>query len=311
MDESIIWSTRELEEETSATFARKTFYNYITAWVVCINRLYGSGDAGTSAFVNEFKSITAFRGLQRGASVSKEFNNAYSRGLLTFEVMDRIPVSKNPELALSVSFWLPVLSYYAIRGLGLATMIVLNMDCPQSHSAFRAAFSHLVNTYFPSPFCVRCKGGPGREDFLFENLDTSINEAVQQKHYQEPDSVEDITPYIGKSLLKTREESLESKYCYKRDHDNKRRLSRKEKRECCDREHDTSVCDLLWRMRVRSNYENPDMYLLASDAAGATRHYEDFKYLSTTLIAGLDALIEKRIGPTEMVNLKSRFRFTP
>ncbi len=311
MDGSIIGSTRELDRVTNATFARKTFYNYIRAWVVCITRLYGSGDAGINAFVDKLRYVTAFKNLQRGASVSKEFNNAYSRGSLTFDIMDSLPVNKNPELALSANFWLPVLSYYAIRGLGLATMIVLNMDCPQSHSAFRAAFSHLVNTYFPSPFCGRCKGGPQLMNFSFEKLATSIDQAVQQKHYQDPDSVNDIMPYIGKSLFTTRSEFLESKYCDKRDRDKKKRLSLKAKKECCNKEHDTSICDLLWRMRVRSNYDNPDMYLLTSDAEGATRHHEDFKYLSKILIAALDALIERRIGPADMADLKSRFRFTP
>lgn len=310
MDRSIIESTQELERETSATFARKAFYNYIRAWIVCINKLYGSGDAGINAFVHKFGFITAFRRLQRGAAVSKEFNNAYSRGLLTFKAMDSLPVSKNPELALSANFWLPVQSYYAIRGLGLATMIILNMDCPRSHSAFRAAFSHLVNTYFPSPFCGRCKGGPEAKDFSFEKLDTSIDKAIQQKHYHDPDSVDDIIAYIGKTLATTRSEFLESKYCDKRDHDKRRRLSLKEKKECCDKEHNTSICDLLYRMRLRSNYDNPDMYLFTSDAESAARHYEDFKYLSKTLIAGLEALIERRIGPTEMANLKSRLKST-
>ena len=88
----------------------------------------------------------------------------------------------------------------------------------------------------------------------------------------------------------------------------KKRLSYEEKKVCCQREHATSVCDLLYRMRTRSNYDNPDMYLFATDSAdSATKHYRDLLYLTRVLMAGLDALIEKRIGKTEMSQLRRKF----
>ena len=61
-------------------------------------------------------------------------------------------------------------------------------------------------------------------------------------------------------------------------------------------------------MRVRSNYDNPDMYLFASsDLEGTTKHYKDLRYLTKMVLTGLDALIERRIGKTEMGQLRSKY----
>ena len=74
------------------------------------------------------------------------------------------------------------------------------------------------------------------------------------------------------------------------------------------KEQATSICNLLYRMRICSNYDNPDMYLFASvKPANDTKYYKDLRYLTKILIAGLDALIEGRIGRTEMSQLKSKF----
>ena len=308
MDETIITSTKELERVTYATYALITYYNYIKAWVVCIERLYGPGNDGESAFVDKFKSSDAYNHIQGGASVSEEFYNAYGRGRLTFKAMNDLPVEEHPELTLSANLWLPVQSYYAIHGVGLATMIALGRGSPRRHRSFRVDFSELVNKYFPNPFCVRCIGGPELKDFSFQNLSTSVDRVARQSQLANPEFVEEIEHFIGKSLSTTREKFLKVRFDETRSDKKKKRLSFKERNECCQKEHATSICDLLYRMRIRSNYDNPDMYLFASDKPeNATKHYKDLRYLTKILIAGLDALIEGRIGRTEMSQLKSKF----
>lgn len=306
--DKMIWSTKELERATYATYALITYYNYIEAWVVCTERLYGSDDDGESAFVKQFKSSDAFNRVQGGASVANEFYSAYFRGRLTFKAIDNLPIEQYPELALSANFWLPVQSYYAIHGIGLATMVALERASPQRHRGFRADFSELVNKYFPCPFCGRCIGGPDLKDFSFQNLSTSIDKVTRQSQLANPRFIQEIENFIGKSLSTTREKSLKVRFDEIRKGKRKKRLSSKEKKECCQKEHATSVCDLLYRMRIRSNYDNPDMYLFASDDPdSATKHYKDLRYLTRILVAGLDALIERRIGKTEMSQLRCKF----
>lgn len=304
----VVTSTQELER---ATYALITYYNYIKAYVICINRLYGSCDDGINAFITKVKCSTAFKRVQGGALASSELINAYSRGRLTLRAMQKLPIEEYPELALSANFWLPVQSYYAIHGVGLATMIALDRGSPKGHRSFCADFSELVDKYFPDPLCGRCVGGPGREDFSFHKLRTSIDKVTRQSQLANPEFVEDVEDIIGKSLLTTRTRILDFLFCNRRSEKKKagkRNLSSEEKRSCCQKEHATSICDLMYRMRIRSNYDNPDMYLFAPDnAENASNHYRDLLYLTEILVAALDALIERRIGSREMVKLKSRF----
>jgi len=76
----VVTSTQKLER---ATYALITYYNYIRAYVICINRLYGSCDDGINAFITKIKCSTAFKRVQGGALTSSELINAYSRGRLT------------------------------------------------------------------------------------------------------------------------------------------------------------------------------------------------------------------------------------
>ena len=243
-----------------------------------------------------------------GGLVSEELCNAYGRGRLILKAMEGLPIEQYPELTLSANFWLPVQSYYTIHGVGLATMIALGRGSPRSHRSFRADFSELVSKYFPAPFCGRCTGGPERKEFLFPGISTSVDKVSRQSQLANPVFVEEIENFVGKSLSTTRERFLEFRFEDKRKDKGKRRLIYDERNECCQKEHATSICDLIYRMRVRSNYDNPDMYLFAhSDLENATKHYKDLRYLTKMVFIGLDALIERRIGKTEMGQLRSQY----
>lgn len=304
----IITSTQELERAERATYALITYYNYINAWVVYLYRQYGLGDEGINSFTDKIQRNAAFKRVQGGASVSRELISAYSRGRLTFRAMRSLPIEEHPELALSANFWLPVQSYYAVHGVGLATMIALGRGSPKGHRSFCADFSELLYKYFPDPFCGRCIGGPARDDYSFQKLRTSVDKVTTQSQLVNPEFVEQIEDIIGKSLLTTRIKILNFLFSVRRSEKRKvgkRNLSAAEKRSCCQNEHATSICDLMYRMRVRSNYDNPDMYLFAPDnTENATKHYRDLLYLTEVLIAGLDALIERRIGSEEVARLR-------
>ena len=48
-------------------------------------------------------------------------------------------------------------------------------------------------------------------------------------------------------------------------------------------------------------------YSMPVISENAAKHYKELRYLTGILIAGLDALIERRIGQANMATLKSRF----
>lgn len=222
MSSVIITSTQELERAERATYALITYYNYIRAWVVYLRREYGPGDDGINSFIDKIQHNAAFRHVQGGVPLSRELTNAYSRGRLTFRAMHSLPFKEHPEVALSANFWLLVQAYYAIHGVGLATMIALNMNPPQSHRSFRAAFSSLVNTYSPDPFCGRCVGGPRAKDFSFGKISTSMDKVTRQSQLASPTSVVEIENVVGKSLSTTRLKFLDVRFDEKRNEGKKK-----------------------------------------------------------------------------------------
>ena len=80
----------------------------------------------------------------------------------------------------------------------------------------------------------------------------------------------------------------------------RKRLTADERTQCCRKEHPTSICDLLYRMRLRSNYGDPDMYVFADNQEVAKRQYDDTLYVTRMLLAGLDVIMERRIGRSAM-----------
>lgn len=111
--------------------------------------------------------------------------------------------------------------------------------------------------------------------------------------------------FVGKSLSTTRQEFLAGRFKEKRDKEKKKRLTCAAKNQCCQNEHPTSVCDLLYRLRLRSNYDNPDMYLFApTEQQSAVKNYQELLRLTEFLVAGFDELIERRIGRKKAMELR-------
>jgi len=294
MRSRIITSNQELERAEKANFALITYSNYMRAWIIFLDECYRLSSDGMTLFIERIKTSDVFRHMQGGAQISDELTNTYNRGRLTFRAMKILPIGNHPELALIANLWLPVQAYYAIHGIGLATMMALNMAPPQSHSTFRTAFSDLVKRYLPEPFCSVCSGGPELQNYRVCELN----------HLRRPDSIEEIECFIGKSLATTRTEFLAARFNETRRIKNKKKLKREEKELCCQNEHPTSICDLLYRLRLRANYYNPDMYLFADDPDEAKKQYNDILLLTEVLITGLEVLIERKVGKANMQTLK-------
>ncbi len=294
-----------------AGYALYTYYDYVRAWVIYVERTYGCSNKAISNFVNKMQSLSSFGHLQGGTSCSNEIVASYSRGQLTLSAMRKLPIENHPEITISANLWLPVQSYYAIHGVGLASLIALGQQPPKDHRAFRASFSQIAGKYFPVPFCACCNGGPQLEDFSFSGICTSPAKVAAQSNLANPIySAGDH--YIGKSLQSTRKRILDELFDKERHSKvratkKRRNLSKASKQTICQGVHGISICDFIYRMRVRSNYDDPDMYLFASkNVEDAVSHYENLRYLTEIIVAGLSALIERKIGRQEMARLKAR-----
>jgi hypothetical protein len=82
-----------------------------------------------------------------------------------------------------------------------------------------------------------------------------------------------------------------------------------EYKEICSKLRATSICDFIYRMRERSNYDNPTMYLHGTnDTSSALSHYKDLLHLTNVLIAGIDTLIESYLSKKELDKIRGELK---
>ncbi|MDA8077689.1 MAG: hypothetical protein M0Z79_02010 [Nitrospiraceae bacterium] len=253
------------------------------------------------------------RKLQGGRVLDNELIGGYTRGRLTLKAMEVFPIEKDKSLAPTANLWLPVQAYYAVHGVGLAAMLALGQTLPKAHESFKAAFADLALRYLPPPFNAGCKGGPTVVQFVFENLTTTGDQVRQQSNLVNP-KYADIDCCLGKCLATTREKLLEELFKKaRRDRvtqgRKRRNLTSQEKNDKAGKLHFVTAIDFLYRMRIRSNYEEPDIHLFASDqqADEAVRHYGELLLLTKALVTSLSIIIRQKIGSTVMTELEGKF----
>ena len=151
---------------------------------------------------------------------------------------------------------------------------------------------------------------------LFSGGRSTAAKAKTQHNIADPSLASNIDDYIGESLYTTRDRKLDD--AYKKQRMEKKRIkqgrtrcniSREEKENICSKLCDTSICDFIYRMRERSNYDNPIMYLSGTnDADSAHSHYKDLLRLTEVLIEGINTLIEFYLGKKELDRIKGELK---
>jgi hypothetical protein len=231
--------------------------------------------------------------------------------MFTLSAMRRFPVAKHPELAPFANFWLPVQAYYAVHGVGLATLAAFGQDAPKDHNAFRAVFSTGLVRYFPFPIGATCSGGPEPHDFVYFGVDLAATDVRAQSNLAHPIAA-NAGQLVSKSLSTTREKLLNDKLGHARQKGKKsgrkrRNLPLEERGKLANAVPPTTVCDFLYRMRVRANYDDPEMYLTSRDFTDqAVSHYADLLFVTEVIVDALDVLIQRKIGQEALVTLRRK-----
>ncbi|MFZ3089375.1 MAG: hypothetical protein WA240_02025 [Nitrospirota bacterium] len=296
-----------------APYALQTYYCYVRAWVEKITKLYGQSTTCLDNIKDEMMKLKTIQKIQGGRALDKDIVAAYTRGKLTLKAMETFPIKDNKDLAATANLWLPVQAYYAVHGVGLATMIALGQESPKDHRAFRSVFSDISEKYLPKPFNAKCGNVPNNQQFVFVNLNTTIQNVKQQSNLSNP-KYANIECSLGKCLSTTRRRLLDELFAKERRNKvrrgrKRRNLSSNAKQRIADKLHATTVTDFLYRMRVRSNYEEPDIHLYASDQQTdeAVRHYADLLFLTQAIVRSLSVIMLRKIGKQAMDSIESRF----
>ncbi len=218
------------------------------------------------------------------------------RGNLTLELIKSIPVDDNPGFAMTSALWLPVQAYYAIHGFGMACLAAKDGpgNLPQTHGGFiRKAESSLVRHLLPLPFGAVLRNGYKGFKYLqpeLVNLPDDRRFIGSGLNLERP-KTETRDAHIAQCLDTTRRRLIVEKL------NRERAKARKPgKRNGVLKEPaqikiarslwPTTVLDYLYRVRVKSNYEDPTMYRDGTDDAETVIELvRNTQTLATTLCA--------------------------
>lgn len=288
--------------------AISTYSNYSAAWCLWTEKNYTPGDAQTR--------LRAFSRLQPSSNCDLELVRQHLlRGNLTLKLIQDIPVDEMPDFAMTSALWLPVQTYYAVHGFGLALLAAKNggNNLPQTHGAFmREAAERIVRHLFPTPFSAVLQNGykgythlrPAliniRDDRM--SIDPGLN--LERPNRKTRDA------HIAQCLDTTRRRLIEAKLDKERSKARKPGkkygvLRKQQQIDIARTVPPTTVFDYLYRARLKSNYEDPSMYHEGSgDADAVLELVRNTRKLTATLCAFLAAILLQIIDKTAKDQLK-------
>ena len=139
---------------------------------------------------------------------------------------------------------------------------------------------------------------------MTEGLDVDDSSVRAQSNLQNPTGT-NARLLIGKCLATTRREDHESDLIKERKRLRRKRLRVQQRENKKWNLHSTTIVDFLWRLRVRTNYSDPDMYLQPfRDEHDASKCCADLVLLTAYVVLTLKATVRMRIGATAFEQLE-------
>ena len=259
-----------LRGDSESEKAIKTYSNYNAAWCLWTQQRCSLG--GEQSRLVEFQKLKPSPHCDREA-----VKGHFQRGHHTLRLMEQVPVDEMPEFAMASALWLPVQAYYAVHGFGLALLAATGntASLPQTHGAFmKVSAERIVERLLPSPFSAVLRRGydgwnhlpgdltgiPDSRAGIRSGLNLGLpNEATRDAH-------------IAQCLDTTRRRLIEGKLEGARTKARKpqkrgARLSSQKQALIAGSVGPTTVFDYLYRVRIKSNYEDITMYQQDSEHA--------------------------------------------
>ena len=249
-----------------------TYSNYNAAW--CLWTKKSRTPRETQSHLKAFSQLLPSPACDLG-SVRQHL----LRGNLTLRFIQAIPVVEKPDFAMTSALWLPVQTYYAVHGFGMAFLAAKYgvTSLPQTHGAFmRQASERIVRNLLPSPFSAVLGNGYTGYRHLGPQLINIRDDRryIGSGHNLERPNGTTRDAHIAQCLDTTRRRLIDAKLDKERTRARKpgKRhgvLRRERQIEVARAVAPTTIFDYLYRARIKSNYEDPTMYHEGSDDGDA------------------------------------------
>ena len=277
-----------------------TFVNYAKAWATQINLQSEERDQDLP-FADKMRRRTVAVPILDPSLASRLMNN-YARGRVELSRLRRLSES-DPSFSVLDSMTIPVHAYYAVHGVGSALTIALMGIEQTNHAKFCNVFTEVVTHLLPTPFNALCEIGKEPRSSRFRDLSVKTEAVRRLSHTAYSESASELM--LAKSLLTTRDSLIEEQIVNKRNSLKRKRLSSLEKDTCYRKVSRVSVIDLMWRLRLRSNYGDPYVYIAADGAEHlAEKFCSAVDKLANTLVAALTNVLKHVIGTEKFLLLE-------
>jgi hypothetical protein len=186
------------------------------------------------------------------------------------EIVFSIPRKTDNDLVRYSNHWAPIQAYYSIFLLLRAFFESMGMDCPNTHTNTLQQISECIleRDLLPSPWSSYCRGLKNLNNLTYGNFTEEYrgisNLSIPCK--------EDFWSWYALWLKTTRERKFETRKeevlknkVFKRTNNKPRKNLAIEHKRVVDRGlHATTFFDGLYRLRIRSNYEDADAFILGT-----------------------------------------------
>jgi len=200
--------------------------------------------------------------------------------------------------------WLPVQTYYSIYS-ALVAALLSHGQMAETHAKALNCYSEQFRRKMPYPLNCSCKGVG--DDIAYDGFQLAPNKDYST--LKRPRDEKDAHDLLGTALRTTRGRLIKMK-CDSWKKQEKRKLIRSAKRrEIGMAETPTTILHFLYRLRLRSNYGDTDLFVSGSTESERIDFAKSYVTVTDYTLGALEVLVEKRLGLafiTEQISLFSR-----
>jgi len=292
--------TWEPVKDDDNTLSFKTYRNYINSIARIIIKTYGED------YLIELKKILP--SVQK-ASSKRDFEKIKSLLINCWhtELNFILPTKIETGLTKYSFHWAPVQIYYSLY-LALRCLFESNgMSIKNTHEPTLRSISSWIcdRDIFPYPLNCNCCGLSELKNICLNNFQCDLtNEEINQISALAMPDEDNLEKYFAKFLKTTREKwfiSKKERSGLKTKTGKKlKRFTIEHKKKVDEKMHNTTIFDCLYRLRIKSNYEDAETYILSQmSSSDADELYDSLKIILNCSLFCIENLIKGYLGEEE------------
>ena len=255
----------EIGKDDDNILSFKTYKTYINCLGSLIKNKYGD------KFIEEFKAkLPPLNDISRNNDIDNEKIKSLLMNSWHTELNFLLPTTINTGLTKYSFHWAPVQAYYSLY-LGMrAVFESSNINIKNTHEPTLRTISNWIvdRKVFPYPLNCYCLGIRDLKNIRFIGFETEVtDEKVKEITALSMPPDDELELCFAKFLKTTREKQFQNRKekCGLKNKSGKnlKRFTVKDKTTIEKKLHKTTLFDCLYRLRIKSNYEEAETYILS------------------------------------------------